>query len=284
LARQRDIEADFIIGFAKKTLDWPLLEKAVDKKIEDQQEFVRWWIDSVRKKGGRGGFKSDNAVLRYRSVEDAEELTGITQQKVSKWNERLRDVPAYRERLFGVAWKAAMAEKVDNTPRTTGTGENEWYTPAPIVELVRAVLGGIDLDPASCELAQQTVRASRYFSKRDNGLLQDWMGRVFLNPPYSKLLMPSFLKKMVFEVTAGHVTAGIMLTHAYSDTAWFHLALGACSAVCFTKGRIKFIDKNGKEVKSPIQGQALFCFGPDTVVERFADVFSKVGSILYRRR
>lgn len=35
----------------------------------------------------------------------------------------------------------------------------EYYTPAPIVEAAREVLGGIDLDPASCDMAQETVRA-----------------------------------------------------------------------------------------------------------------------------
>jgi hypothetical protein len=44
---------------------------------------------------------------------------------------------------------------------TEGTGETEWYTPAYCLEFVRAVLGTIDLDPASCVLAQKTVQAKR---------------------------------------------------------------------------------------------------------------------------
>lgn len=42
---------------------------------------------------------------------------------------------------------------------------DEWYTPPETLELVRGVLGEIDLDPASCEVAQQTVGAKRFFSK-----------------------------------------------------------------------------------------------------------------------
>jgi hypothetical protein len=59
----------------------------------------------------------------------------------------------------------------------------EHYTPRDIVEAAREVLGGIDLDPASCLEAQQTVRAERYFTRGVNGLFQPWSGRVFLNPP-----------------------------------------------------------------------------------------------------
>ena len=36
------------------------------------------------------------------------------------------------------------------------SASQEWYTPAPILERVRAVLGPIDLDPASCEEANPT--------------------------------------------------------------------------------------------------------------------------------
>lgn len=50
----------------------------------------------------------------------------------------------------------------------------EWYSPAAYVKAARNVMGGIDLDPASCALANQVVQAARYFSKDDNGLAQEW--------------------------------------------------------------------------------------------------------------
>jgi hypothetical protein len=50
--------------------------------------------------------------------------------------------------------------------RSEYTGEFEWYTPAEFVEAARAVLGEFDLDPASSERAQQTVKARRYYSDK----------------------------------------------------------------------------------------------------------------------
>lgn len=65
---------------------------------------------------------------------------------------------------------------------------NEHYTPAPVIEAARAVMGGIDLDPASCAVANETVKALAFFTKDDDGLGRAWgssadPSRVWLNPP-----------------------------------------------------------------------------------------------------
>ncbi|MCL2447879.1 MAG: hypothetical protein FWD17_02905 [Polyangiaceae bacterium] len=60
---------------------------------------------------------------------------------------------------------------------------NEHYTPAEIVESARRVLGRIDLDPASSEVANAVVQAAQFFTYEDNGYRHCWSGTVFLNPP-----------------------------------------------------------------------------------------------------
>jgi hypothetical protein len=67
------------------------------------------------------------------------------------------------------------------------SASNEHYTPGHVVESARLVLGGFDLDPASCSVANQVVRAEKYYTIEDDGLAIQWHGRVFLNPPGGKL-------------------------------------------------------------------------------------------------
>lgn len=62
----------------------------------------------------------------------------------------------------------------------------EWYTPPAIVEAAREVLGGeIDLDPASCVVANSQIVHARSFYQADgpSGLDHMWEGRWFCNPP-----------------------------------------------------------------------------------------------------
>lgn len=143
---------------------------------------------------------------------------------------------------------------------TLGTGENEWFTPAEHIELARKVLGKFDVDPASNPIAQATVKAATFYTEADNGLTRDWEGKVWLNPPYAQPAIGHFADKMVAEVEAGRVTEAIMLTHNYTDTAWFQKLTRAAAAICFTRGRIKFVSPDGA-LAAPTQGQAFFYFG-----------------------
>lgn len=161
--------------------------------------------------------------------------------------------------------------------RALGTGENEWYTPSVHLQAARAVLGGIDLDPASSPLANETVGADQIFTLADDGLNQPWAGKVWLNPPYSQPAIANFAEKLASEWQDGNLESAIALTHNYTDTAWFHRLATACSAICFTRGRIGFVNPEGKKA-APTQGQAFFYFGQD--VDTFADQFGAIGFVV----
>lgn len=74
-----------------------------------------------------------------------------------------------------------------NKPVQHSSESVEHYTPIEIVEAARTVLGGIDLDPASCSTANEVVKAAAWYGPGsefgEDGLAEPWLGRVFLNPP-----------------------------------------------------------------------------------------------------
>jgi phage N-6-adenine-methyltransferase len=277
-AKQRDAQADVVIAYAKKVKDWPLLAKAVDQKIEDQIEFVAWWRATVTP-GTGGDRRSKNQRPRSALLipqTEAEVATGIRHQQVSRWHQRLQDVRSYKASLYGAAWRTAMHGGENVRGRS---GDNEWCTPAEVLNLVRAVLGRIDLDPASNAEAQKIVRAKHFYTKADSSLDHQWHGHVFLNSPYSQPLITQFVGKLLHEHRAGRVTAAILLTNNSTDAEWFHEAMAAAEAICFTRGRIKFRKWTG-EVGAPPQGQAFFYFGPER--SRFIQIFSALGTVLMR--
>lgn len=159
---------------------------------------------------------------------------------------------------------------------TFGTGDNEWYTPEQYIEAARAVLGEIDLDPASSEIAQRRVKAAQFFTKETDGLAHDWKGRIWLNPPYAQPFIADFADKMVAQLKCGNVANAIMLTHNYTDTSWFQKLALYASAICFTQGRVRFISPEN-DLASPTQGQAFFYFGANP--GQFFEVFRPFGFI-----
>jgi hypothetical protein len=95
--------------------------------------------------------------------------------------------------------------------------EGDYYTDRQITEAARRAMGGIDLDPASCTYAnRETVRARAFYGYRDNGLLQDWYGRVWLNPPFHQ--WESWGPKVEIEVRSGRVDQLCVLASTRSAT------------------------------------------------------------------
>ena len=158
------------------------------------------------------------------------------------------------------------------------TGNHEWYTPPEILESARKVLGVIDLDPASSELANEFVRAKKYYSVKENGLKQDWFGRVWLNPPFNAGLIDAFADKLLRSVK---VESAIMLTDNATDAKWFRRMVEGCAGLIFTTSRLNFIN-SAKLVRGEktargrhLRGSAFFYIG--TEVENFHAEFCQYG-------
>lgn len=163
--------------------------------------------------------------------------------------------------------------EVKNRPHVANnSGNNEWYTPADYIEAAREVMGSIDIDPASNDIAQETVKAAVYYTAETNGLDKEWRGNVWMNPPYASDLIGKFIDKLVGELP--NIEQAIVLVNNATETEWFGKLISRASAVCFPRSRVKFYMPDGK-TGAPLQGQAVIYFGEHK--ERFAEVFSGKG-------
>jgi ParB family chromosome partitioning protein len=156
------------------------------------------------------------------------------------------------------------------------SNSNEWYTPRRYIEAAREVLGRIDLDPASCDLAQEVVRAEGYFTKDDDGLKQEWRGCVWCNPPYGRAV-GDFVRKGVWAYERGEVEAIIFLLNASAvGTKWFRPLWRY--TLCFTDHRINFDTPDGRATGST--NSSVFVYlGDEEGQTRFAERFSEFGFV-----
>lgn len=155
---------------------------------------------------------------------------------------------------------------------------DEWYTPAEYIEAARRTMGSIDLDPATCELAQTVVQADVYLTKFENGIVQQWIREnVWLNPPYGQA--DPWVAKLLAEYDKGaFVKQAIVLLNNMTETGYFQSLLTRFP-VCFPNRRIPFW-RHDQQGLTGRQGQALFYLGPN--VERFVEVFGAFGPVLRR--
>lgn len=147
-----------------------------------------------------------------------------------------------------------------------------WYTPDRELDLVAQVLGEIDLDP--CADDGKHVKAAQHFTFADDGLSQEWYGRVFMNPPYS--CPGTWLAKLQAEYDSGRVTEAIALVPASTDTNWLSPLL-ANQPICFWKGRIKFLDADYEPKQSGRQALCFLYWGANS--QKFNEVFKEHGIV-----
>lgn len=106
---------------------------------------------------------------------------------------------------------------------------DEWLTPPSIIK----ALGAFDLDPCS-PINRPWDTAAKHLTVDDDGLAQEWAGRVWLNPPYGQET-GGWLAKLTRHGN------GIALIFARTETEmFFKWGWERADAMLFLRGRITF--------------------------------------------
>ena len=183
------------------------------------------------------------------------------------------------ERREAVISRISSGEPVKNVMHSSES--NEWYTPKRYADLAHAVMGGIDLDPASCQAANQNIQANRIFDIDDGGFDRKWSGRVWLNPPYGRgddgSNQAAWSQKLIAEYKSGNVSEAMLLVNAATGNKWFADLWEF--PICFVDHRIRFVSPQGQN-SQPTHSNVIVYLGENT--RRFIEVFSEIGVVAGR--
>lgn len=188
------------------------------------------------------------------------------------------------------------------------SGNVEWFTPAEIVDAARGLMGGIDLDPASCAEANLTVKAARFYSREDDGLSKPWLGRLWMNHPFGiaeRACCPDvtghgctkkicakrgwhqtadcagnegWIEKLVEAWERDEVTEAVCITFASMSEQWFRPLLQFPH--CIPHGRTNYRAPGGGIAQGITKGSVITYLpsGPERIAD-FKRFFGKFGSI-----
>lgn len=114
---------------------------------------------------------------------------------------------------------------------------DQWATPQGFYDELNSEFH-FTLDPCA---DSTNHKCPKYFTKEDDGLVQDWGGNiVFCNPPYGREI-GKWVEKCSKESKKPNTTV-VMLIPARTDTKWFHEYIYKKAEIRFIKGRLKFGD------------------------------------------
>lgn len=96
------------------------------------------------------------------------------------------------------------------------------------------------------------AKCKHYYTKQDNALIQPWLGRIWVNPPYGRTI-GQWVDKAVKETSGPSPECCIvMLLPARTDTKWFNTIAETADQIRFVKGRLKFSNKDAAPFPSMI--------------------------------
>jgi hypothetical protein len=155
----------------------------------------------------------------------------------------------------------------------------EHYTPRSIWQRAEKAMGGIDCDPAS-DNDFNVSSAKIHYTKRHDGLHKEWLGRIWLNPPFGPGVGDWF-HKLSTEIAEGRTIEAVILWKAALETKSARTLIGIsiyqCSAVPRKRVSYRSGDKKQGGGDSATFTTMLYYFGPNR--EKFIRIFSEIADI-----
>lgn len=102
------------------------------------------------------------------------------------------------------------------------------------------------------------MTADRCYTKSDDGLGRKWEGRVWLNPPYSRLLVDRFITAM-----AEHDHGVALIFNRMDSRLWHEVIFPTASALLIIKGRLRFYRQDGTRGDAAGCGSVLVAWDKD---------------------
>ncbi|MEI8064440.1 MAG: phage N-6-adenine-methyltransferase [Verrucomicrobiota bacterium] len=130
-----------------------------------------------------------------------------------------------------------MAEALRRLKPHFASQTDNWATPQALFNELDSEFG-FELDVCASE---QNAKCAKFFTKEDDGLIQNWSGVCWMNPPYGRQI-GHWIKKAHESAKAGATV--VCLVPSRTDTKWWH-AHCIHGEVRFIKGRLKFGDGKG---------------------------------------
>ena len=110
---------------------------------------------------------------------------------------------------------------------------DDWATPRSLFAELDERFGPFTLDPCA---SADNATCGRFFTRDDDGLAQEWTGRVFMNPPYSDVT--TWMRK-AWEASQTSADLVVCLVPARTDTVWWH-DYASRGEFEFRRGRVRF--------------------------------------------
>lgn len=209
-----------------------------------------------------------------------------------------------------------MNSKVNHQNINADSGDDEYYTSTIIIEAARATMGSIDLDPASSDKANRTVKADNYWTKDGDALsFHTWRyfnmdredfdmrraGNVWMNHPFGKgekackkkcikkicrerghhidQDIPGnneWINKLLTEYKKGNIKQACCITFASTSESWFKRLMQYPQ--CYLQPRTNYLTPDGKIKQGVTKGSCVTYLGSH--VDRFYRNFKHIGTVM----